>query len=252
MKLRILSYNIHKGFDRFGLSFVLHELKKALRSEDWDIVFLQEVVGENHDFRKKIPQWPNQSQFEFLADEVWPHFSYGKNAAFDTRNHGNAILCKFPLLNSENLNISFSRWQKRGLLHCVTEVPGIANPLHLFNTHLDLFARERHEQFEAIVQRIHQEVPPNEPLLLAGDFNDWEESLSANFEKALDIKEAHQRLHQKHAATFPNFFPLLRLDRLYYKNLMCHSCGVLKGRPWSMLSDHLPIWGEFQVELRDG
>ena len=41
--LRIVTYNIHKGFSQFNRYMMLHELREQLRLLDADIVFLQEV-----------------------------------------------------------------------------------------------------------------------------------------------------------------------------------------------------------------
>ncbi|PIS11989.1 MAG: hypothetical protein COT73_00920, partial [Bdellovibrio sp. CG10_big_fil_rev_8_21_14_0_10_47_8] len=109
MKIRVLSYNIHKGFSFSGWDFTLHTIKQALQETKADIVLLQEVVGENHQLRKAVPQWPTEAQFEFLADTVWPHYSYGKNAVFSLSHHGNAILSRFPIIKEENINISTNR-----------------------------------------------------------------------------------------------------------------------------------------------
>lgn len=44
--LKVLTYNIHKGFSATNLRFILHEIKSSLRHINADIVFLQEVQGE--------------------------------------------------------------------------------------------------------------------------------------------------------------------------------------------------------------
>ncbi len=45
-----------------------------------------------------MPPEELDSQFAFLADEIWPHFAYGKNAIYSAGHHGNAILSKHPIL----------------------------------------------------------------------------------------------------------------------------------------------------------
>ena len=97
MKLKILSYNIHKGFDVWG-RFTLEKMKEALLTTGADILLLQEVVGENKDYLQHFKSTPHERQFEYLAGALWPHFAYGKNAVFPERHHGNAILSRFPIL----------------------------------------------------------------------------------------------------------------------------------------------------------
>ncbi|HEY8940818.1 MAG TPA: EEP domain-containing protein, partial [Cellvibrio sp.] len=47
-KLRLLTLNMHKGFNVFNRNFVLPELRDAVRSLSTDMVFLQEVHGSHH------------------------------------------------------------------------------------------------------------------------------------------------------------------------------------------------------------
>lgn len=81
MKIRILSYNIHKGFSITNRDFILDGIRNALRDMNADILFLQEVLGHHDDKKCKIPDWETAIQFEYLADTVW-HFAYGKNAIY--------------------------------------------------------------------------------------------------------------------------------------------------------------------------
>jgi endonuclease/exonuclease/phosphatase family metal-dependent hydrolase len=47
--------------------------------------------------------------------------------------------------------------------------------------------------------------------------------------------------------TFPSAFPWLRLDRIYQRGFAVRSAKVLRGRPWSVLSDHAPIFAELEL-----
>ena len=86
--------------------FTLERIRSCLRESKANVVFLQEVVGENEKHRKKISALPDSNQMEFLADSVWEHFAYGKNAIYKHGHHGNAILSEIPFLQWENINIS--------------------------------------------------------------------------------------------------------------------------------------------------
>ena len=63
-ELRILSYNIHKGFSTTKRRFVLDQIKQAIRIVNADILFLQEVVGHDKAQLEEIKGWPATSQFE--------------------------------------------------------------------------------------------------------------------------------------------------------------------------------------------
>lgn len=248
MKIRILTYNIHKGFNTLNTQFMLRHLKSAIHELDCDLVFLQEVVGKNDKLQRKISDWPLQSQFEFLADTVWNHYSYGKNAVFSYRNHGNAILSKFPIEKWENIDISNHKLERRGLLHCEIRIPELNKKMHLFNVHLDLTDWGRKKQFTRIAHRAVNHTSSDEPLIIAGDFNDWRNSLTKKFTTNLGLKEAHTVLSGHPAKTFPVFLPFLSLDRIFYRHINPLKCQTLDHQPWSKISDHLPIFAEFEIE----
>lgn len=247
MKLKVITYNIHKGFSTTGLSFTLHAIKEALRTTGADLMLLQEVVGENQKHQKNLTNWPQQAQFEFLADSVWPHYSYGKNAVFSERHHGNAILCRFPIVKEENINISINPREQRGLLHCEILIPEMKKTLHVFNTHIDLLHTSRLKQFEKILARAKSHLPDDSPFLFGGDFNDWTQELNPLFMQHLGVFESHTSIHKSLAKSFPSQFPALSLDRLYFRHVQVEKCSVLRGKPWSDLSDHLPLYAEFDI-----
>ena len=89
MKLKILTYNIHKGFDWGKKNYFLDDIKKLIKTSKANLVFLQEVVGENHHYKRR---GLIDKQFEFIAYSVWTHFSYAQNAVHDHGHHGNLIL----------------------------------------------------------------------------------------------------------------------------------------------------------------
>src|SRR4051794_12416043 len=95
--LRVLTVNAHKGFAFFNRRFVLHDLRVAVRSVAADIVFLQEVHGAHAEHLKSVDKWPEAPQYEFLADQIWPQYAYGRNAVYPNGHHGNAILSKHPI-----------------------------------------------------------------------------------------------------------------------------------------------------------
>lgn len=237
-ELRILSYNIHKGFS-FTQRFVLNAIKAAIRATDADLVFLQEIVGEHQRHSRRHVTWPDNTQFEYLADSIWPHYAYGKNAVYTEGHHGNAILSQHPILEWENINISNNRFERRGMLHVLIEPSNRHSaPVHAICVHLDLFERGRAEQIKTIIRRIRSHVPDDSPLIIAGDFNDWRESASPVLERELGVVEAFHRLHGDHAVSFPAWFPFLKLDRIYLRGFEPVEACCFTQRPWDSLSDH--------------
>lgn len=244
--LKVLSYNIHKGFDFFGRNFVIDEMREAIHDVHADIVFLQEVQ-EHHDRRFEVNDGALRSKLEFLADSLWPHFAYGKNAVYTRGHHGNAILSKYPFSFWENIDVTTHSLQRRGILHGIIEIDS-AQPLHLICLHFDLFERGREKQLAHLCRHIQEKIPSDAPLLVVGDFNDWRGSATHHLEKELDLREVFQATQGHHVGTFPSWFPILRLDRIYYRGLQCLEGRKLHGPPWSRLSDHVALYAEVILE----
>lgn len=242
--LRVLSFNIHKGFFS-KRKFTLRDMRDQFQKTKADLVFLQEVVGENEKHSKNIEDWPDTSQFEFLAHEVWPHHVYGKNAVYTEGHHGNAILSRYPIQFWENINISTNRFEQRGILHAVIAIPGHIDELHLICLHLNLLESGRRKQIKSLVSRIESHVPERAPLIIAGDFNDWRERITQELEGHLDVKEIFCLLNGCHAKSFPSIKPMVCLDRIYTRGLECQTAQTLNTKGWSRLSDHLPLLAEF-------
>lgn len=245
-KFRILSYNIHKGFTVGNLKFILEKIKQSIQVVHADIVCLQEVVGDHTRHSAKIKNWPVTSQFEFLADQAWSHYAYGKNAVYTEGHHGNAVLSKFPITSWHNQDISLTPFENRGLLYTVVNNPENEKTVHIFCVHLSLLEKDRQKQLNVLSQKILKEIPENEPLIVAGDFNDWRQNASQILFKSLGMKEASLNLKGRHAVTFPARLPFFALDRIYYRNLKCTHVEVLRKGIWNQLSDHLPTVAEFE------
>ena len=243
--LRVLTYNIHKGFNMSNQRFILHQIREALIHADADLLFLQEMQGKHDRHEKNVAHWPDQSQIEFIAEGVWPHFAYGKNAIYNAGHHGNAILSKYPFESWENINVSPFPWASRSLLHGVIRMPGSDQDVHIVCIHFGLMGNERRSQIAALCDRIDSHVPHDAPLIVAGDFNDWLGQAGRLFLNRLGLHEVFRETHGRYARTFPAWFPILQMDRIYFRGLIPVSCDRLAHSPWDMLSDHAPLAATF-------
>ena len=245
--IKVLTVNIHKGFTFFNRKFILPELRDAVRKIGADVVFLQEVTGTNAKHPDKFDNYPDTPHYEFLADSIWSQFAYGRNAVYTHGDHGNAVLSKFPIVRFENHDISISGPEKRGLLHCELQVPGRSLNLHAICVHLSLTEAHRTLQMDRLCKLIHAHVPPQAPVVVAGDFNDWRHRAGDQLAKGADLHEVFVQAHGQPAKTFPARKPLLRLDRIYVRNAIGHKPVVLPHRPWAHLSDHAPLAAEIEL-----
>lgn len=264
MKLRVATYNIHKGVSSIGTRPRVLGLKDALTSMEADVFFLQEVQGR-HDLMaaRHAAVWPQQAQHEFLAGDSH-HAAYGMNAVYDHGHHGNALLSAFPIASWQNQNVSDHAYESRGILHCVIEAPATA--VHCYVIHLGLFGGSRKRQTKALIEAVEKTAPSDAPIIVAGDFNDWGDRLSDSLRGDLGVSEVFDervatpgfgrylrqlagrgpRMHP--ARTFPAALPCLRLDRMYVRGFKVESAQVLCGVPWAKLSDHAPILATLELK----
>jgi len=246
-RLRVITINIHKGFSFGNRRFILHRLREAIRSVDADIVFLQEVVGANCARALKYGNWPTQAQHEFLADSVWKYSCYGKNAFYPNGHHGNAILSKFPILHSEQIDTSTNRLEQRGFLYCAVRVPDLANPLQCLCIHLGLFAASRRKQLRMQANYIKLRIPQEAPIIMAGDFNDWRGRGVDDFALLFSMNNASMDVTGKLARTFPARVPILPLDRIYVRGLTAKVSTTYSKGIWRKLSDHAALYVECEL-----
>ena len=245
--IKVLTVNIHKGFTFFNRKFILHELREAVRTVGADVVFLQEVTGTHARHESMVANYPVTPHYEFLADSIWPQFAYGRNAVYTNGHHGNAVLSKFPIVHFENRDVSISGPERRGLLHCVLQLPGRDTHVHAICVHLGLAESHRLKQLNMLCDMVRNDIPPSNPVIAAGDFNDWRRRAHAVLEQGAGMHEVFVQANGKAARTFPARFPLLPLDRIYVRNAIGHAPVVLPPKPWSHLSDHAPLAAEIEI-----
>jgi endonuclease/exonuclease/phosphatase family metal-dependent hydrolase len=239
--LHIATYNIHKGFSQFNRRMVVHELRERLRALAPDIVFLQEVQGLHLDHAERHDAWPDAPQHEFLAADVWQNTAYGRNVVYERGHHGNAILSRLPIIATHNQDVTHLRFERRGLLHCAIDVPGLARHLHCVCVHLSLFGRSRRRQLDALASRLETIVPADAPLIVAGDFNDWRNRAHDLLAERLGLMEVFAGVVGQPPKSFPSTLPVLRLDRIYVRGFSIERSEVHFGAPWSQISDHAAL-----------
>ncbi len=241
VRVRVATYNIHKGVQGYGLRkrLEIHNLGHAVEQFDADIVCLQEVRGINRREAQRFTQWPALPQAEFLAPQGYASV-YRTNATTQHGDHGNAVLSRWPVAGHQHEDMSDHRFEQRGLLHAEVVVEGVN--IHVIVVHLGLIRSSRVRQLAQLVAYIHREIAAEAPVVVAGDFNDW----STLAGKAL-ADTGLRTFDQAQVPTFPSRMPLVQLDHMYARGLTPLSCHVPQGRIWGRMSDHLPLIGEFEM-----
>jgi endonuclease/exonuclease/phosphatase family metal-dependent hydrolase len=244
-RLRVATYNIHKGVRGVGPGkrLEIHNLGLGIEALDADLVFLQEVrLYEARDarrFERTRMGWPSEGQADFLAPEGYA-VAYRSNAVTRHGEHGNALLSRWPLGDVGHHDVSDHRFEQRGLLHVPVQWQG--STVHAVVAHLGLIHASRVRQVQRLAEFVRT-VPLDEPLIVAGDFNDWGERLDGPM-REIGLTRA---LGTRVRPTFPSRVPFFALDRIYTRALACRLTHVPRGAAWARMSDHLPLVAELET-----
>jgi len=249
--LRVATYNIHKGVRGIGPAkrLEIHNLGLAVEALDADIICLQEVKGHDHQAARTFSNtrfghwaWPSVPQADFLAPQGY-HSAYRTNAVTKHGEHGNALLSRWPLGDIGHVDVSDHPLEQRGLMH--VPVQWRHAMVHVIVVHLGLIHTSRVRQAERVAELVLHDLPSDGPVIVAGDFNDWNEALDDIFTEA-GLHRA-RTAEAARAPTFPSRIPVLALDRVYTRGLSCQNIMVPRGGAWARPSDHLPLVAEFEL-----
>jgi endonuclease/exonuclease/phosphatase family metal-dependent hydrolase len=240
--LRVATYNIHKGVQGLGPArrLEIHNIGLAVEQLDADVVCLQEVRKVHRTEEKYFKNWPALAQADFLAPEGYEAV-YQTNAMTKHGEHGNALLSRWPVLAHQHEDMSDHRLEQRGLLHVALQVQ--ERQVHVIVVHLGLIPASRIRQVQQLLTFIEREIPSQDALLVAGDFNDWGNRVGRMLFQA-NLKE----WTQTRSPTYPSRLPMVQLDHVYARGLRPLSLTVPHGRIWRQMSDHLPLLAEFHFD----
>jgi len=246
MKLRIMSYNIHRaiGVDRL---FRPERIATIIGHYDADIVMLQEVdVG--------VPRSRRLNLSETLAGMTgYPHHAIGLNVELKTGMYGNATLSRYPILESRNIDLTIEEKKARGCLHTRFAIPSRRRKeltLPVFNLHLGLSFRERPRQLGLVVRTPEfKALAETDPCIIAGDFNDLLKRLAPMLTEILSFDCATNRRkgYQNARLTYPSFSPTSGLDKIFCRGITVDRGKVCRHRLTRVASDHLPVIADLRL-----
>lgn len=242
MHLRLLSWNIHKCVGGLDRRYDPARTAALLAATAPDVVLLQEVAQKGSWYR-------HERQVDILGDLLgFPHRSYFVNVRFGPRRgeYGNAILSRFPITQTHNVDLTIGRRKARSVLHAALRVPVDqgGRTLHVFNMHLGLGERERRAQ----LQRFLAEEPfaglrPTTPIVVAGDFNDVWGTIGQRLLVPAGFTSAARPLR-----TFPAWAPIRALDAVYVRGAVAlQRVATVRSAVARRASDHLPLLAELRL-----
>jgi endonuclease/exonuclease/phosphatase family metal-dependent hydrolase len=239
--MRLLSYNIHKGVGGSDRRYRLARILDVIRAEEPDLVCLQEV-----DFNVKRSNFDNQPAI--LADTLRIHSAlYQLNVPHNQGGYGNLILSRWPIRQHQHLSLRLRRRKPRGAQLAVVDTPH--GPLHLVNWHLGLAEKERRWQVGHLLDHPHFAARSDLPTLIAGDYNDWRNTLGKHRFSAHAFEQITDPIRQ--FRSFPAFLPLASLDKVYQRGpIRIDHAGVVKHKLARRASDHLPLVLDFSLTNR--
>jgi len=242
MRLRLVTYNIHKGIGGVDRRYRLERVAAVLASLEADVCLLQEVD-------EGAPRSRGDRQVDVLGDALgYPHRAYWPNHRLKVGHYGNALLSKIPLRAAHNLSLTLPLHKIRSALHARLEVPALPHGLWLFNCHLGLAETERRTQLRRMLHWIelhgrHERSRGGESVVVMGDFNDVWNRLGPTV-----MEPAGFRGVARSPPTFPAFRPLRPLDRVFVRGRVaieqCYRCVDAVART---ASDHLPLVADLRV-----
>jgi endonuclease/exonuclease/phosphatase family metal-dependent hydrolase len=87
------------------------------------------------------------------------------------------------------------------------------------------------------------------PTVIAGDSNDWRNTLSKRILIPHGFRQA--TAPTRRYRTFPAFLPLASIDKIFYRGpLVAVETRVVRGGLARRASDHLPVVCDFHLEER--
>lgn len=241
MRLRVVTYNVHKGVGTDG-RLDLERIAEVIRHYDADVTVLQEVMFYE-------PWRGKRSQASELHELLGrPHAAIGLNCRRHFGIYGNVTFSRWPLAVQENVDLTMPLKRPRSALR--TSVSVGERLLHVYNAHLGLVRLERRLQAERLVADIDAEIPNDEPVVVLGDTNDWRDRLFPGvFEGAGYVRHKTRPRGPSHGS-FPSWYPVADIDRVFARGPV-HLARVFPSRLAlaRVASDHLPVVAE--LELRE-
>lgn len=240
MKLRVLSYNIHKCIGGVDRRYEPRRIVEVIQKLDADVVMLQEVDAG-------VKRSNGDRQAELLGNELGLRYhTWFPNV--DIRGggqYGNAILSRYPLIESTNIDVTLRFKKRRSVLHGVLRVrhDDVDRTVHVFNMHLGLARYERKRQLEMFLNshpfaHLHHDTP----VVVGGDLNDVYGGLGQL------LAPSGFRGMERRPLTFPAWGPLRALDAIFVRGavefMKLSRCDSELAR---RASDHRPIVAEVRL-----
>lgn len=238
-RIRLLTYNIHKGIGGRDRRYDLNRIIDVLQMIQPDMICLQEV--DTHVRRSDM-----QDQPAVLAQKLGFHSLFQLNVPVGrSGGYGNLILTRWPMELSRQFSLRDGDRKPRGLQ--IAKVLTDFGPMALANWHLGLTHGEQIRQASRFLRLIDDVIWHNLPMLVAGDTNDWGNRLLRKTLAYGGFRQAS--LPVIRCRSFPAWFPIASLDKIFIRQGIHQTLSyVVRNRLTIQASDHLPLVMEFEID----
>lgn len=223
-RFTVASYNIHQCVGTDGRRDP-GRIARVILELDAQVIGLQEVNSKSGDNLE-------EAQMEYLSQATGLKAVSGPTIRRADSQYGNVLLTHYPIAEIRLADLSVRGREPRGAIDTTLDIQGQA--VRVIVTHLGLTASERFNQVEGLKQILCSER--EQAVILLGDTNEW-------FPLSRTIRTLHQCLGKTPAKpTFPAWFPLLSLDRIWVRPRgALETVRVHKSPLAKIASDHLPL-----------
>ena len=246
MRLRLLTWNVHKCIGGLDRRYDPERVRAVIAHYDPDVAVLQEVDELTRRSR-------GDRQVDLLGDLLgYRHRTWFANVLVrGGGQYGNAILSRFPLTDTTNIDLTVPPKKRRSVLHARYRVrltpAGAREPrtrtLHVYNMHLGLSGVERKMQLKKfLASHPFAGLDHRTPIVVAGDLNDVWGTLGPKLLQPAGFQACGP------LRTFPAYAPVRALDGIYVRGRV-EILEVATGRTElaRRASDHLPLIADLRI-----
>jgi len=203
--LRVLQFNIRAGITGTG-AVDLPQIAAEINAAQPDLVSLNEVDSDTRRTRLDEPA--------YLAGATGMHVVYGPNLIYDGGPFGNAVLTRYPVVETHNVRLpDAGAVEPRGLLTVIVRVDG--QRVAFSSTHLTDGEEGRQSRILealAVARALHSTTAPT---IVAGDLNSDPTDVPARILRQ-HLLDAQEEGGIGPGDTIPEANPSSRIDYILY------------------------------------
>lgn len=239
MELKVMTFNIQSTRDFVKRDFNPYLMADVIRNNEAFIIGLNEVRGDG-------PGKFYTDQTKIIADSLgFKYYFFGPAIdIFQEGPYGNALISKFPIINSKIIPIpdpltkdECCYYESRAII--VAQIDVLGKIINVVVTHMGLARGEQINAVEEVIKVINR---IDGPTILMGDFN--MEPSDELIKKIGSIIDDTSSLVKEPLLTFPSIRPNRKIDYIFTKNLEVISSSI----PNVVASDHFPYVCKIRID----